>query len=581
MPATPWDDRQTLLDDEVAKLSEAGYEVLEVRTLGNGISELLVRAPDEKTGIGDVELRIDLPGSYPTMPPDVFADELSLPHHQHPFNKNLCLIERGTKNWIPQWQLAGLLDNQLKRAIDAGNAAPGEATDEFEQGEPFSAYYTYRPNSAVLCDVQGLAPSPGDNGKITVSLLLDPLVEDRMVGTLDEIVVDGTARAADRVHAVFGRFRPDLLEGRWIMMDRPPSTDDPTAMWRLAEEADLLRTSGTRCSGDVTREVRLVAFPEENGYNSIGTGWIFLVKEHGAFHGSRKSRRSKDARQDPDVCHMLPVYRAARDDLVTRSPETRGLESKSVMVIGCGAIGSVLVEHLARAGVGKFHLVDSDRLEPGNLSRHACGIDMAGANKVSALARRVIEVSPHAEVWSTHGSIGATRPAGGEITETEALTETMGSVDLVVDATAEIGIQEYSSMISRLAGTTWICVDGTPGVGGGCVVRIDGDADPCFSCHCWHQYRGSLPTPTSVHSDLVQPAGCAAPTFSGTGFDLAVVSVQATRVAVGALLRGVPGAYPEDGYDVHVLELRDEQGNVRPPTWTGFKLTRHDECSFH
>jgi hypothetical protein len=562
-------------------LDEAGYVVLDSRVLVTGVCELLVRAPDEKTGAGEVELRIDVPGSYPFMPPQVFAEGLSLPHHQHPFNKNLCLIQRSTKNWIPEWRLAGLLNNQLKRAITAGMAAPGEAVDEFDQGEPFSVYYTYRPNSAVLCDVQDLAPSPGDNGMIRVSLLRDPMVEDRLVGTLDEIVVDGKTRAAERVQAVFGRFRADSLEGRWIMLDQPPNTDEPEKMWELAEQADPLPARENSCHDRITREIRLVSFPEENGHNSVGVGWVFLVKERDASQGSRKSRRAKGAKREPDVFYLLPAYRAGRDDLIYRSPETRGLATKAVMVIGCGAIGSVLVEHLARAGVGRFKLVDFDRLEPGNLSRHACGIDMAGADKVIALAKRLWEVNPHAEVIPIPASIGSTPREGEQTTETDAISEAMESVDLVIDATAEIGCQQYTSVVSRSVGTTWICVDGTPGVGGGCVVRIDGDGGPCYACHCWHQYRGSIPTPTSVIADLIQPAGCSAPTFSGTGFDLAAISIQATRVAVGALLRGSLGGYPEDGYDVYVLELRDEQGNVRPPSWTGYELTRHDECPHH
>jgi hypothetical protein len=581
VPARPGDDRQGLLDEEVALLGEAGYAVLDVRPSGNGIYELLVEAPDEKTGVGQVELRIDLPASYPYMPPTVFADGLSLSHHQHPFSRNLCLIERSTKNWIPEWHVAGLLDNQLKRAIAAGDAAPGEGIEEFEQGEPYSAYYSYRVNSALLSDVQGLAPSPGDNGKISVSLLSDPVAEQRLVGTLDEIAINGIAHARERVTAVFGRFGPDRLAGRWVMLDRPPATNDASEMWALAEAADVLHASPNNCSDRTVREVRLVAFPEEHGYNSTGIGWVFLVKEHGATHGSRQDRRSRGAQREPDRYHLLPVYRAGRDDLVYRSPEARGLESKAVMVIGCGAIGSVLVEHLARAGVGHFHLVDFDQLEPGNVSRHACGMDMAGTNKVIALARRVLEVNPYAEVAPVAAAIGATFASGGEVTETDALKAAMKSVDLVIDATAEIGVQEYTSTLSRSVGTTWLSADGTQGVGGGCVARVDAGSDACFSCLCWHQYEESLPTPIKVETGLVQPAGCASPTFTGTGFDLAVISLQAARVAVGALLRGVPGGYPEDGHDVYVLEMRDEHGEPCPPAWRGYELQRHPRCPYH
>ena len=113
------------------------------------------------------------------------------------------------------------------------------------------------------------------------------------------------------------------------------------------------------------------------------------------------------------------------------------------------------------------------------------------------------------------------------------------------------------------------------------MIRIDGDSEACYSCLCWHQYRGSMPRPNSVDAEFVQPAGCSAPTFTGTGFDVSTIALQGARVAVGALMRGIPGGYPEDGFDVHVLTLRDEQGKPCPPAWEGFHLERHPECGYH
>lgn len=51
------------------------------------------------------------------------------------------------------------------------------------------------------------------------------------------------------------------------------------------------------------------------------------------------------------------------------TPET--IFSKRVAVLGCGALGSKLVLHLYRSGVGKLTLVDNDFFEPHNMCRHA------------------------------------------------------------------------------------------------------------------------------------------------------------------------------------------------------------------
>src|SRR6185369_4720701 len=47
----------------------------------------------------------------------------------------------------------------------------------------------------------------------------------------------------------------------------------------------------------------------------------------------------------------------------------RKLLASRALVVGCGALGSVIANTLARAGVGKLRLVDRDFLELNNLQR--------------------------------------------------------------------------------------------------------------------------------------------------------------------------------------------------------------------
>jgi hypothetical protein len=58
------------------------------------------------------------------------------------------------------------------------------------------------------------------------------------------------------------------------------------------------------------------------------------------------------------------------------------LAACTVAVIGLGGIGSLVVEYLARLGIGHFYLVDPDRVEVSNLSR------IVGAREADAVARR-------------------------------------------------------------------------------------------------------------------------------------------------------------------------------------------------
>src|SRR5947208_16347913 len=48
----------------------------------------------------------------------------------------------------------------------------------------------------------------------------------------------------------------------------------------------------------------------------------------------------------------------------------RKLLASRALVVGCGALGSVIANTLARPGIGKLRIVDRDFLELHNLQRH-------------------------------------------------------------------------------------------------------------------------------------------------------------------------------------------------------------------
>lgn len=78
--------------------------------------------------------------------------------------------------------------------------------------------------------------------------------------------------------------------------------------------------------------------------------------------------------------------------------ETSVLQNKCAFILGCGSVGSLVALELARAGVGKYVLVDNDILEYHNLCRHQCSIVEVGEYKVDALKRRILEINPAAEI---------------------------------------------------------------------------------------------------------------------------------------------------------------------------------------
>lgn len=75
------------------------------------------------------------------------------------------------------------------------------------------------------------------------------------------------------------------------------------------------------------------------------------------------------------------------------------LKKSTVAIFGIGGVGSFAVEALARSGVGKMVLIDSDVVELSNLNRqiHATH-DTIGKPKVQVMKARILSINPCADV---------------------------------------------------------------------------------------------------------------------------------------------------------------------------------------
>lgn len=72
--------------------------------------------------------------------------------------------------------------------------------------------------------------------------------------------------------------------------------------------------------------------------------------------------------------------------------------NKRALFIGCGSVGSLVAVELAKAGVGSFFLVDMDIFGYHNICRHQCGIYDVGRYKTDAVADRIWQINPYAEI---------------------------------------------------------------------------------------------------------------------------------------------------------------------------------------
>lgn len=107
-----------------------------------------------------------------------------------------------------------------------------------------------------------------------------------------------------------------------------------------------------------------------------------------------------------EKCELEPVQ--LKMDIFSRNTgilESDIMLKKGAIIIGCGSVGSLVALELARAGVGRFFLVDMDILSYHNICRHQCGIQDVGKYKTTAIKERILQINPTAQVITEHKKI--------------------------------------------------------------------------------------------------------------------------------------------------------------------------------
>lgn len=74
------------------------------------------------------------------------------------------------------------------------------------------------------------------------------------------------------------------------------------------------------------------------------------------------------------------------------------LNSASVAVCGLGGLGSNIALALARAGVGKLHIIDFDKVDISNLNRQQYFPEQLGEPKTEALFDTLKRIAPYCEI---------------------------------------------------------------------------------------------------------------------------------------------------------------------------------------
>ena len=94
----------------------------------------------------------------------------------------------------------------------------------------------------------------------------------------------------------------------------------------------------------------------------------------------------------------------SREEMTKALEERHGVEAQkrfseaSVAICGLGGLGSNIAIMLARAGIGRLHLIDYDKVDLSNLNRQQYAVSQLGMYKTQALADTLKAIAPYCEV---------------------------------------------------------------------------------------------------------------------------------------------------------------------------------------
>ena len=317
--------------------------------------------------------------------------------------------------------------------------------------------------------------------------------------------------------------------------------------------------------------------------NEQGIWFLVTAEDATAFYKTESNRY-------PLTLNYIP----SQENIFSRSKgilEVGALNDKRVLVIGLGSFGSQISIELAKAGVGNFALMDFDRVELHNLSRHTATVSDLGRLKTNVIEESILGKNPYAKVDKYPIDINK---------DLELMYREVEKADLVICAT--------DNNTSRFNLSKALVEKGKVGIFGRAITRAEGGDvfryRPGGPCYCCLIGEGNLHQEeiTNVESArrngtiaaYVSPEDADAMVQVGLSSDIEPICNLMVKLALVELSRGVETGLSslenELVYDYYMWANRRERHyhNWKPlpepgnlPTilrWYGVKTEKEEHC---
>ena len=174
------------------------------------------------------------------------------------------------------------------------------------------------------------------------------------------------------------------------------------------------------------------------------------------------------------------------------------LKSSSVLVVGCGALGSPIAQYLAASGIGRIGLVDYDDIELSNLQRQVIyKTALIGKSKVQSARHQLLEINPEIKV-----------DAYDEVFNSENAERIVAPYQIVIDGTDNLPTRYLMNDLCVFTGKPYVY---------GAVYRFEGQVGVFDASKgaCYRCLFPEPPPPASVPSCAVAGVFGAVPGIIG------------------------------------------------------------------
>lgn len=563
----PWWERDPeRLQIELQALNAKGYGIaVDERAQEEGWLKLEVRVPRQG---GELLIQVVYPPEFPFFKPAFFADDISLPRHQNPSGGELCLLGRSTSNWHVDDTAAGLISSQLDTVMAPVDVVPtAEPLPEEPIGEPASEYFNSQALAGSYLLIHGGATVPAEKRRGTF------VARTCSRNSPADVVKAYVAEIYDEAGEIVWTWQDPVpagfmhsIRGTWVRRDAPMLVPGGDLHKRLTEEEQAHHDRGVRWPHTPHARLEAVIWPDEVAPGVFSEAWVVM---HWIIKWPKKGRAGGAEGR------FVRVGRVGEEALGARMPAVAGLRSKRIALVGLGALGAPACLELARSGVGELILVDNDVVDPATVRRWPIGWPAFGEAKALVLKERIEQEYPWTKVTAHTERLGA---AFGPPTKAFDVDVALAGVDLVLDATAEVGVNHFLSEVTRIRSIPYVLMNATPGARGGMVAAFNmRGGESCWLCLRHALYAdSSVPLPPTDETGELQPAGCGDRTFAGSSFDLQEVALEAVRVIAGHL--AAASGYPPTAWQLSLLHLRSQDGARVPLMWEGLAIPKLKGC---